>query len=377
MRQLFTLSCFWLLALVCQPVQAYDREDVVHLYHVVKHYIDSADFKGVEPGYIDLPDAGFVGSLTGSLAGTHVTLDYSSPKEELNGVDLLGRLNSLVSNKLAVGVSYRGWGLSYSTSLSGAKDTEWTFNSYGQARGLELSIHNSTTLSGDFERNPRIFGLNGRPLNQDNSPMLSVHEGDIHQRTFLMNFYWVLNHSRFSLPAAMSHTVIQRRSAGSFLVIMNLYHVSSKITEPALALSVGPAFEPEGEVVRSQFGKLSQSQLSLGGGYAYNYVFPNRNLLLHGSFMPMLGIWHRNRTYWDVLVHNSDGNIASVFSHDAAFSQKPIALNALAHLNLVYNQGRSLYGLLATANAESLPGRGRLSIYSVEWSVRCIFGVRF
>ena len=105
----------------------------------------------------------------------------------------------------------------------------------------------------------------------------------------LCNFYWVFNNKKFSLPAALSQTVIQRRSAGSWIAELNYYRSSIK-----------PQLRNAGGIYPSimvDANKITSSQISLGGGYAYNYVFGNEHCLLHTSFMPMISVWHRNRIY--------------------------------------------------------------------------------
>lgn len=349
------------------PTFAIDRDDLIDLWHWVKDYVDSADVKGVDPSYLELPEKGFLAQLDATLSGTELSLNYNLPNTEYGTVNIAGHLNTEVARLYTLGVSYRGWGLSYSADFSSFGDTEWAFSSYGQSYGFEARIHNSRSMSGMLE---------GTRQNEVKIAPIEIQLGDMHQRTILANLYYVFDKEHFSLPAAMSHTVIQRRSAGSFMSILNFHHISSDINDPGLSYAIGPAFLPEGQSARSRFRKLSQTQLSLGGGYGYNYVFSNPDFLLHGSVMPMLSIWHRNRTYWDVVGQEASGQ--QIYQRYAsAFSQSSFTVNANAHLSFIYNHDNVVSGLIGIINYDSLPGKSQLSIYTFDWSASIFLGFRF
>lgn len=341
---------------------------VSDLYYTVKNYVDSADFVGTDPGYLDLPRQGFLLHADGVVTGTHLSLDYQLPQTANGFTTLSGKLNTREAYLTTLGLSYRGWGLSYSRDFSSYGDTEWSFTTHGQRLGFEARLHKSRSLSGDLERT------------HDDVPAepLVIEAHHLRQRTVLCNLYYVFNRRRFSLPAAMTQTVVQRRSAGSFLAILNYHHTSSRISDPELSFTVGQGYVPSpGQDVRSQFRRLSQSQLSIGGGYAYNYVFPSRSWLLHGSVMPMLSFWHRNRSYFDVSQFDADSQLIQASQHSEALSQQPLTFNCSYHLNLVYNHERFLCGVLGLMNIDSLPGHQRFSLYTFDWSVRCLVGYRF
>lgn len=349
-------------------LEAFDRDDVIEWYHIVKEYVDSADIKGADRAYLELPRQGFLAYAQGSVTGTHLNINYTLAESASGVVKLKGNLNSLRSQMLSLGVTYRGWGLSYSQDIASHDDTEWSFSTYGQTYGFETRLHTTNTLNGNLE---------GHFADDVTRPVLSVGLSSISQRTWLANFYWVFNHRRFSIPAAMSQTVIQRRSAGSFLAIVNYHRVSTTVDDPALSFYLAPAFQPEGEQVRSQFRKLLQSQISIGGGYAYNYVFPNQRLLLHGSYMPMLSVWHRNRTTWEQFEHDVDGHFLRETEYQRTMGQRFLTFNSSMHLSLIYNKDRYSCGMLSMLNIDSLPSRNSLTIYTFDWDARLFFGVRF
>lgn len=331
----------------------------------VKHYVDSADYKGVDSTYLHLPAEGFVVYVNAYFTGTRIVMDYETPEQTaFPDLSIDGNLSTRLATLFSVGVSYRGWGLSYSKDYSRYGDTEWCFMSYGQQRGLELRLHHANSLSGS---------LNGvRPSDPET---YDFDVSDCAHRTALANFYWVFNHHRFSLPAAMTHTVIQQRSAGSWLGFFNYYHGSIRMKNDDLSLRLGEAILPQGVQGVANFERLSQSQISLGGGYAYNYVFARGRCLLHGSFTPMVSLWHRNRAYFDVAIWQQS-HLQSHSTYTTSIPQH-FTLNSALHGNFIYNsRGRWVSGLMGVLNTVSLPNSD-FTAYTFSWTLRTFVGYRF
>jgi len=106
------------------------------------------------------------------------------------------------------------------------------------------------------------------------------------------NLYYIFNHKKFSYPAAYSQSTIQRRSAGSPLVGIGYTHHSLKLDAPKLARLVHE--KTLGEVALDSsfyFDKIKYSDISVSGGYAYNWVFA-RNWLFDASLSLALAYKH-------------------------------------------------------------------------------------
>ncbi len=114
---------------------------------------------------------------------------------------------------------YRGWGWYLSRNLMNPHDYEFSYCSYGQTRGAEFRIHSSNEMNGTLNN----ISSNGYANN------MYVEPGMLRKRVTLFNYYHVFNHECFSLPAAMSQTVIQRRSSGSWLVAANYHHTCCRL----------------------------------------------------------------------------------------------------------------------------------------------------
>ena len=91
------------------------------------------------------------------------------------------------------------------------------------------------------------------------------------------NLYYILTHKRFSYPAAFSQSTIQRRSSGSALCGIGYTKHSLSIDWDKLYSIVSDKL---GEDVASRYmsegpdtKKINYTDISLSGGYAYNWVF--------------------------------------------------------------------------------------------------------
>jgi len=350
-----------LLAFTCSMAGQLQAGD---FWRSLKNWVDSADIKGCDTTYLHLPKEGFVGYGNVYLTGSKEYLNYSQNFAQNGTVDVSGTLSTRVASLLSVGVSYRGWGLSYSKDFSKNGDTEWSFCSYGQGYGLETRIHNSYSFSG-------VLDLEGAGIMDE----YDIEMKNCHRRLLLGNFYYVFGRKRFSLPAAMSHTIIQKRSSGSWLAIMNYRHSSTTLEGEQQQYYVGDEVLDLGYEGIANY-RLSQTQVSLGGGYAYNFIFNDAHFLLHFSAMPMLSVWHRNRRYFDERTWDSTAQSYQDERHVVAISQK-LAVNGTVHSSFVYNFSRYVTGVMVFANIDSFPEKEKFSIYSFDWSSRFFFGVRF
>lgn len=337
-------------------------------WQAFKNWIDSADVKGADSLYVRLPEQGFVAYLNTYLTGTHIRLDYEHEETADRINNFSGILSTRASALVSLACTYRGWGLSYSRDLSNYNDTEWSFMTYGQAYGAEFRIHNSNSLSGDLE-NKTIL-----PTEE----VVSVNIDDCHQRTILAGLYYVVNHRRFSLPAAMSHTVLQLRSSGSWILVANYHNQRTDVDRGVLSSMLGFEISKMGLKGRSCLNRLRQSELSIGAGYAYNWVFANSHCLLHASLLPLLSVWHSNRSYHSVELKNEAGVVIEEAQKLSYAIKQDMSLNAKMNLSFVYNKGRYLTGAQWLLNFDTMNEHyGYLSLYSLDSSARLFIGVRF
>ncbi len=180
--------------------------------------------------------------------------------------------------KLSLSAGYSGMTLSFSIKpekLRGAKelDYELRFDVYTRKFGFETELSQIKTLEGTF-----LFDYTGSDT--------SVHifrdlpEGIVTQTNLFLSGYYVFNHRRFSYPAAFTQSYIQKRSSGS--LIAGTYLGISQ-------LIVGDSTQ------NAELFKVTNSFVSLGVGYGYNFVLPHK-WLLHISVLPYFIVYSKAKS---------------------------------------------------------------------------------
>ncbi len=100
------------------------------------------------------------------------------------------------------------------------------------------------------------------------------------------NLYYIFNHRKFSYPAAYAQSSVQRRSAGSALLGIGYTRHRLDIDLGDLQQVVMEKLKPTlGDVAQidtTLYSKVNYTDVSVSGGYAYNWVFA-RNFLFNAS----------------------------------------------------------------------------------------------
>ena len=158
---------------------------------------------------------------------------------------------------VSIGVNYLGLSLNLSVNpakmLGKYRDYELGFRSYGKRFGFDIAYQDARNFKGWHELDDERWDF-------------TTSEDMFKLRTLNVNGYYVFNHRRFSYPAAFSHSYIQRRSAGSFMLA---------------ASGQGQHGKVDGETPVS----FKMTNIGIGAGYGYNFV-PAKGWLLHLSALP-------------------------------------------------------------------------------------------
>jgi hypothetical protein len=202
----------------------------------------------------------------------------------------------------------------------------------------------------------------------------------------------MFNSRRFSYAAAYDQSAYQLRSAGSLMVGAMYYYSHINYEDPLNADMI---------LNMDNIGRMRQWQVSLGGGYAYNYV-PVRGVLISGMLMPMLTFYNRMKIYrYDSKMRqmaeaeetfdeeDAAALLIDVLSNPAAMQLKPdtqrpvetqtsrVALNFNARASLTYNLGEwsyvNVFGQLYNFRFSHEQNHGALT----EWFVNAALGLRF
>ena len=143
------------------------------------------------------------------------------------------------------------------------------------------------------------------------------------------NIYYIFNHKKFSYPAAFSQSTCQKRSCGSPIAGIGYTHHSLSLDYQKLADVIQERM-PEANIDLDEsfkFKKIKYTDISLSGGYAYNWVFA-RNFLLSASLSAAVAYNH------------STGDVVKSDDKYRNFSLSNFNLDGIGRLGLVWNNTR-------------------------------------
>lgn len=259
-----------------------------------------------------------------------------------HGQHFASELQADYKSTLCAGVSYLGMSASFALNpakmLGKYRDYELNFRSYGKTFGYDIAYQDAHNFKGWHEAGG---------MRQD----ITTTEDMFKLRTLNVSAYYVFNHRRFSYPAALAHSYIQRRSAGSFLLA---------------ASGQGQHGEVKGEQTETGDGRQPMSfkltNVAIGAGYAYNYV-PGKEWLLHLSVLPTYIVYNKSTlTMSDTRIPLHHRFPEGIITTRAAVV-KQFGSNKFAGISAVYN-------FTSIGDEESL------AIRNQKWLTRIYFGFR-
>ena len=265
---------------------------VVRVIRKVGAIIDSMSVKGLDRQYIEAPKQPWQFIVRGNINQSELRL-----KSRINGnaffsdafgeVSWQSRIKTDPATYAGVWAGYRGYGFGYSWNVGGDKGRILTFGATGGSYGVNLRIHSFSNDKPEVSYSYSFLDeATGIPYSEriDQTYVLS---SPIKTRTLLLDAYYFFNGKRFSYAAAYDQSVIQRRSAGSFMVGGMYYHSHINYLQDENADFI---------LLMDDIGRIKQWQLSLGAGYAYNLV-PCKGLLISAMAMPMVTVFDRHKTW--------------------------------------------------------------------------------
>ena len=162
------------------------------------------------------------------------------------------------------------------------------FNSGGLRKEFDLSIYSSQIgidlfyrrTGNDYKiRDAKLgYGINGNLF--EGLPFSSVNVGITG-----VNAYYIFNHGRFSYPAAFSQSTCQKVSCGSWMAGAGYTRNTLDLDFEKLAKALNSRMEDGQRVDLDSgmlFNSIKYSDISISGGYAYNWVF-SKNWLFCAS----------------------------------------------------------------------------------------------
>ena len=356
-------------------------------------FLDSMAIKGLDRRYIESPKKPWQIIVQGNANQSDLKM-----KSEINGElmfeDVKGKLSweprvlTPISTYVGVWAGYRGYGIGYSHSVGGEKGSLFKIGATGGAYGVNLRIHK-------FETDEPRVRFRGKVEDEESGAYEDWDETEnfplidpISVKTVSLDAYYLFNGKRFSYCAAYDQSVIQKRSAGSFMV-GGMYYYSN--VEYDQGLNADFIF------FMNDVGRMKQSMISVGPGYAYNFV-PCKGLLISAMAMPMITFYNRldswnynsdfrkkiiddddtEPTISDYVIYPSEGKDMITYparkEHKDTYHGK-ITMMLDARLSVTYNFGDwfiNAYGQLNNFRYKYEDNSGRLN----DWYINASIGLR-
>lgn len=246
----------------------------------VQHFLDSAAKAKVDSRYITVPEKPWRVVLR--YKENAVDVDYTNRLMAPEGAD--GYMDwgmcfePPVGASIGMWIGYRGTGISFAKSLARNAGRNFSIASTGAKYGFNFRYRKFETTSTTFSAQ---FYADGEQEEAWEEKLDIRNPASI--RSFYVNGYYVFNGRRYSQAAAYNQSVIQRRSAGSFLVGATWYQSS---------------FDYAGKdnsgimLLGNNTGRMQLQQGNIGFGYGFNFV-PFRGFVINAMAMPTISIYNR------------------------------------------------------------------------------------
>lgn len=281
-----------LLVCIVMPVSAQEKDSWAHrTSRNIRQRLDSALFRKVDTTYIEVPKKAWRVILrpkinqidtrvTSALDDEMIAKLSDSWEMDLTGLhlDWLLKLEQPMSTSIGVWVGYRGLGIGYSQSLTKHSGYYFSLSSTGASYGVTFSLRSFDT--DDLSAKLNLSYIDESYSERDDN---YVSYAPIKVNTMFLDGYYVFNGKRYSQASAYNQSVIQRRSAGSFLLGLSWYQSSIDFSNKL-----------NGDIIlaSNNIGKIKVHQGNVGFGYGYNWV-PARNWLMNIMVMPTLAFYNR------------------------------------------------------------------------------------
>ena len=413
-RKLIVSLCAVLIASVGMAQEESGKKG---LFHHVKRIADATMVHGVDTNYIKTPAQPWQVSIKSRVSQTDLQMRSTVDGAELfdgggtmpliMGVGDMAtdpRIMTRVSTSLGVKVGYKGLSLSYSFPIGGDKGQNLSFRTAGRWYSINLRWHKFKA------KQARIHYAGAAKFRWVDDPNATTEEefftdwsepeswnysekepfaSPVNLQTLIFDGCYIFNNKKFSYAAAYTQKTYQVRSAGSPIAGLMAYYADFKYNN---ARNADLIYEMDG------IGRLRQYQMSVGAGYAYNFV-PFKGMLISGMFMPMMTIVNRTKintytsNFKDVAhQHLTDYAIAVYEDENAPFPEispdeytiegtgtrsrnNRLALNFTARLSLTYNWDRyfiNANGQFNNFNYKHDAMHGHLN----DWFINASVGVR-
>ena len=282
-------------------------------YKAKMFFVNAADFaddwfmRGLDTNYVGLPKHRFKLAYSSDIGNIFTTIRCS-------GVPYYENLNiymhSNFTPKMGFQVGYRNLNLGFQWNLyKGYSNFKIGLNQ--SAFGIELLQRKTAYAHGFFDAS----AIEGR---------LDLQPGEMNVNTLSLSGWFAINRRRFSMPAAIKQSYIQRHSAGSILIYASYSYWDINVVSEEICSRAGGLRE------------LELYQAAVGIGYGYNYTPNHGKILLHISGGPMLAFLNKMVITGDSRLFLPNPNYNLIFSQKIN-PEYPVYVTGQAKVAFVWN----------------------------------------
>ena len=260
------------------------KPNLMERLHQVQQYLDTKAKAKVDPTYIEVPDKPWRVILR--YKENAVDVDYSQSVDipaYNEHADWNLNFEPPLASSIGFWVGYRGTGFSYSKSLTKNAGRYYSISSTGAKYGFNFRLRRFNTKDARFSSTDRNLET-GVESEFDSAVIMP---SPVWIRSVYINGYYVFNGRRYSQAAAYNQSVIQRHSAGSFLLGATWYQSSFDYSDYTNAAYM---------IIGHGIHRIKVHQANLGIGYGYNWV-PLRGLVVNVMAMPTISVYNRVKAY--------------------------------------------------------------------------------
>ncbi|MCR5314238.1 MAG: DUF4421 domain-containing protein [Bacteroidaceae bacterium] len=341
-----------ILLILCATLKMYAQNDSITLpdnkqksfplrvKSIADSVIDSHTKITTDTVYVSRPEQRLTLRLKNDIFGNIFSINGTSDQTPFKA-----ELNADIKSTFGIIANYRG--LSISLSFNPSKifkktsNTEYNINYYNNKYGADLTYSDIHDFQATFK-----LGEETTTFNMKDTRLWGVSA----------NIYYVFNNKRYSYPAAFSHSWVQKRSAGSFLVGASLYraHLTSSLSIPVEYLS--------------DYRSIYMAHVCIGIGYGYNYVV-DKHWLLHISSQPYVSIW---KDYTLKLLKDENSGEADDKQIQGNFPQ----VNLIGRISATYNWSKYFIGVGGVVQTFQIGQDSDFTLQNTIWKGRAYFGFR-
>lgn len=172
---------------------------------------------------------------------------------------------------LEVGIDWKGLSIALPIPITSGYAHSFGLAKNGSVWGFRIRYKQMKDIFGDIDYK---FDYSDGTPSYYSAELLAPENAEQHTiRTFFAEGYYVLNHKKFSLGAGLFADMVQKKSAGGFLIYANYFQSRYSVDD---------------FIWLNDYDSFRTQQASLGAGYGYNWAFQKGKIVLHASAVPMV-----------------------------------------------------------------------------------------